>query len=425
MSGPPPPPPSEGGGFDVEPPHVYHASDLVRDGQDKHDQRAVSLVEDLNKYSQSAGAGWGADSFARAYGDVVKRFLEVWAKGVVSIGGAAVGLNVTAGNYALADWAASNRLGPPPVKRPDPVVIDKAPTYGPVNDIKWLGTGEDADSWWISGALGEIPDFLADIIRPAIEQGLRLGRVHEITPGAREDDLRGMATAWRAVATEATKSSDALTSAISYITDPQGNGEWQGAMRAFGQTIWGTTEWGRTRDEAGQRAQTGRSWKTSRTTSPASRRPIIEVLHKTANAIQEILDHLAAVREKTTKTTERLGIEATKATVKDLTIGLDIWELTRLAATMAFAEIVLTFRSHMDKAAMDAAVENYHQEFSEASTKLTALLPELDEALLSAPTFQAEQARAQAFGARSLNEFKREHSWQRAEATFPYQYSLD
>ncbi|MDF9805230.1 hypothetical protein M2436_003777 [Streptomyces sp. HB372] len=89
------------------------------------------------------------------------------------------------------------------------------------------------------------------------------------------------------------------------------------------------------------------------------------------------------------------------------------------------AEVVLTFRSHMDKASMDAAVEAYHEAFSDAAGKLAMLEFELDEALLSAPTFQAERARAQGFGARSLNEFKKEHSWQLPESQFPYKYSVD
>ncbi|WP_433571207.1 RNase A-like domain-containing protein [Streptomyces sp. CA-251247] len=425
MAGPPPPSPSQSGTFDIKPTHVYHASDLVRDGQYAHDRRGVTLVDALNKYTQSAGTGSGADSFADAYKQVVGKFLEAWGKGVVSIGGAAVGLTVTANNYGQADWDARGRKGQQPVRKPEPVVINKTPPYGPVNDIKWTGTGEDADSWAISGVMGEFPDFLADVIRPAVEHGLRLGKVHEITPGAKAEDLRGMAVAWRAVAQDARKSADELTDSIAYLTDPQGNSEWQGAMRAFCQTIWGTTEWGRTRDEDGLRAPRGRSWKTSRGTAPAGRRPIIEVLEKTANAVQEILDHLADVADKTRGMTTKYGKEAGEATFKDLTTGLDLWELTRLAATMAFAEIVITFRSHMDKTGMNAEVENYHREFNEAAAKLNNLKPELDVALRSAPTFQAEQARAQAFGARSLNEFKKEHRWQRDENQTPYVYSLD
>ncbi|MET7712428.1 hypothetical protein [Streptomyces sp. NPDC005407] len=76
MAGPPPPSPSQNGAFDIKPTHVYHASDLVRDGQYAHDGRGVTLVDALNKYTQSAGTGSGADSFADAYKQVVEKFLE-------------------------------------------------------------------------------------------------------------------------------------------------------------------------------------------------------------------------------------------------------------------------------------------------------------------------------------------------------------
>ncbi|MFD6473979.1 hypothetical protein ACFWEH_10765 [Streptomyces anulatus] len=49
------------------------------------------------------------------------------------------------------------------------------------------------------------------------------------------------------------------------------------------------------------------------------------------------------------------------------------------------AEVVLTFRDHMDKASMDEAVEAYHEAFSDAAGKMAMLEFELDEALLSAP----------------------------------------
>ncbi|WP_282798170.1 RNase A-like domain-containing protein [Streptomyces sp. CC224B] len=420
-----PSPKTAPGGFDVQPQHLYYTSLVVRDGQFAYDKGATALVTTLNTYSQSAGTGRGADAFSAAYKTVTEKFLELWAKSVVSVGGVSVGLTDTANKYAQADWQARRMQGLPPVQRQPPAVIDKPPRYGPVNDIKWSGTGEDADSWEISGVLGEVPDFLADVIRPAIEHGLRLGKMHEITPGAREDEFRGMAVAWRAVAKDAKAASDDFNKAIKFITNSQGNDEWQGAMKAFCQTIWGTTEWGRTYDAQGNRASMGRSWKTNRQVAPAKQRPVIEVLRQTADTVQEALDHLAQVAVTSRETKTRLAKEAAQATVKDLTTGLDPLELARLAATAAFGEIVMTFRSHMDRAAADAVVDSYHQAFDEAAAKLKARETELDEALLSVPTFRAEEARAEAYGARSLNEFKKEHSWQRPESPVPYKYSLD
>ncbi|SFF38209.1 RNase A-like domain-containing protein [Streptomyces mirabilis] len=417
--------PGSGGGFDVQPPHLYYSAAVVRDGQFDYDKGATQLVEALNQYSQSAGTGWGPDSFANVYMQITEKFIKTWATSVVSVGGVAVGLTVTANNYQAADWFARKMQGPPPRRMP-PVVIDKEPNYGKVNDIRWSGTGEDADSWAISGALGEIPDFLADVIRPAIEYGLNLGKTHEITPGAREDDLKGMATAWRQAGSTALKAGDNFTSAISYMTDPQGNSEWQGAMKSFCQAIWGTTAWGRNRDAQGNIAQQGgRSWKTSGTVAPAQRRPILEVLHHTADTIQKTCDDLAQVAKTCRETTTNLAKTAAKGMVEDLTTGLDALELLELAGSAMFGKLVMTFRQHMDRAAADKAVEIYQQKFSDAASTLLELEWELDEALRSAPTFRAEEARAEAFGGRSMNEFKKEHKLLNGENPFPYKYTID
>ncbi|MFJ8020938.1 RNase A-like domain-containing protein [Streptomyces sp. NPDC096311] len=417
--------PDAGGGFDVQPAHLYYSSVVVRDGQFDYDKAATQLMSALNEYSQSAGTGWGPDSFANVYMQIAEKFIQVWSVSVVSVGGVAVGLTLTANNYQAADWASRGMYGPPP-RRTLPVVIDKKPDYGKINDIKWSGTGEDADSWAISGALGEIPDFLADVIRPAIEYGLNLGKTHEITPGAREDDLKGMATAWRQAASTALKAGDNFTSAISYMTDPQGNSEWQSAMKSFCQAIWGTTAWGRNRDAQGNIAQQGgRSWKTSGTVAPAQRRPILEVLHHTADTIQKTCDDLAQVAKTCRETTTNLAKTAAKGMVADLTTGLDPLELLELAGSAMFGKLVMTFRQHMDRAAVDKAVGIYQQAFSDAASKLLELEWELDEALKSAPTFIAEEARAEAFGGRSLNEFKKEHKQLNGENPVPYKYTID
>ncbi|MFE5807347.1 RNase A-like domain-containing protein [Streptomyces sp. NPDC056491] len=426
MAGTAPPPPNQNGGFDVQPVHVYHASELVKDAQFAHADRASALVDALNKYNQSAGRGWGAHNFAVAYMIVTEKFLEAWGRSVVSVGGAAVGLTITANHYVLADWEASGRKGTQPRNAPEPVVIDKPPRYGPVNSIKWSGTGEDADSWWISGILGEFPDWLALIVGPSFQHLLRLGKAHEITPGFKQEDGRNMAKSWRLIAGETTKASDEFTDAISTITDTRGNGEWQRAMRAFGQSVWGSTEWGRALDENRNRAETGRSWRTNRDLPPAGRRPIVDVLKKTADALQETLDHLAQVMDTTRATTERCGKEAARATAKDFTGGLGLRDVTKLGVGAIVGEVMLSFRSHMDQATVDAAVDNYHREFDAAADKLIKLVPELEEAILSAPTYQSEIARAQGFGARSLNEFKQEHSWQRGgESPSLFMYSFD
>ncbi|MFJ2161558.1 MULTISPECIES: RNase A-like domain-containing protein [unclassified Streptomyces] len=417
--------PDAGGGFDVRPAHLYYTSTVVRDGQFDYDKGAATLVDALNAYSQSAGTGWGPDSFANVYMQMAEKFVKVWAASVVSVGGVAVGLTVTANNYQQADWSSRGMYGPSPRRTP-PVVIDKVPDYGKINDIKWSGTGEDADSWAISGALGEIPDFLAGVMRPAIEYGLNLGKTTEITPGARDDDLKGMATAWRAAASAASKAGDDFTSAISYMTDPQGNSEWQKAMKAFCQSIWGTTAWGRSRNAQGDIAQQGaRAWKTSGNVAPAQRQPILQVLHNTADTFQKTCDDLAQVVKTCRETTTDLAKQAAKGMVQDLTTGLDFLDLLELAATDVFGKLVISFREHMDRGAADRAVDVYQQAFSDAASTLLQLEWELDEALRSAPTFIAEEARAEAFGGRSLNEFKKEHKLLNGENPIPYKYTID
>ncbi|MFJ9628688.1 RNase A-like domain-containing protein [Streptomyces sp. NPDC101175] len=419
--------PDAGGGFDVRPAHLYYTSTVVRDGQFDYDKGATELVSALNEYSQSAGTGWGPDSFAKVYMRIAEKFVKVWAASVVSVGGVAVGLTVTANNYQQADWSSRGMYGPPPRRTP-PVVIDKEPDYGKINDITWSGTGEDADSWAISGALGEIPDFLAGVVRPAIEYGLNLGKTTEITPGARDDDLKGMATAWREAASTALKAGDTFTSGIGYITDPHGNNEWQSAMKSFCQSIWGTTAWGRSRDAQGQIApphQGGRSWKTSGNVAPAQRRPILEVLHHTADTMRKTCEELVQVVRTCRETTTHLAKQAAKGMVEDLTTGLDAVELFELAGSAMFGKLVMAFRQHMDREAADRAVDVYQQKFSDAASTLLALEWELDEALRSAPTFLAEEARAEAFGGRSLNEFKKEHKLLNGENPFPYKYTID
>ncbi|MGW7523415.1 RNase A-like domain-containing protein [Streptomyces sp. NPDC054783] len=419
--------PDSGGGFDLMPQHLYYTSAVVRDGQFDYDKGATTLVNALNQYSQSAGTGSGPDAFAKAYMKIAGKFIEVWSASVVSVGGVAVGLTMTANNYQSADWAARGMYGPPPRHTP-PAVMEKAPDYGKINDIKWSGTGQDADSWAISGALGEIPDFLADVIRPAIEYGLNLGKTHEITPGADEGDLKGMATAWEEAGKTALKAGDNFTSAIEYITDPQGNNEWQSAMKSFCQSIWGTTAWGRSRNAQGQIAQPhqgARSWKTSGNVAPSQRRPILEVLQHTADTLHKTCTELAEAAHTCRETTTNLAKKAAQGMVEDLTTGLDAVELLELAGTAMFGKLVWTFRQHMDRAAADKAVDIYQQKFHEAATTLLALEWELDEALRSAPTFIAEEARAEAFGGRSLNEFKQEHKLINGENPFPYKYTLD
>ncbi|MGN9795752.1 RNase A-like domain-containing protein [Streptomyces sp. OZ13] len=360
---------------------------------------------------------------------MAERFLNLWSKCIDSIGGVAVGLTETANNYVRADWASrqSNRrhqIEAPPLRTP-PIGVGHV-TYGPASSIKWTGTGDASGP--LLAWVGNGPDWLAEQIDEAVEHVLRLGKTVEVTPGPWTDELRAIGNAWESAGKEARKSAGGFRDAISYLTH-NSHSEWQGAMNAFCQSIWGTTAWGQRRDETGETvpkgSSDGRDWRTNPRIPSENRRPIIEVLEKTGKSVRDAFHEAADAADKSTATTSRLAKEAADATLKDLTIGLDLGELTRLGATLAFGEITATFASHMDKAGADAAVDAQHLAFHNAATSIRALLPELDEALLSAPTFEAEAARARAFGARAMDEFRPRHRWTKEGHTSLGIYQID
>ncbi|MFF6995195.1 RNase A-like domain-containing protein [Streptomyces sp. NPDC008313] len=419
------PAPDSGGRFDVRTGHVYYTSALVRDEQFAFHKVAAQLVEDVH-HRQAAGNGSGADDFAKAYGEVAKAFLDVWAKGVASIGGVSFGLTNTANNYAAADWHSRGLQGPPP-RRDAPIGVGDV-TYGPVASIEWTGTGDGTDTDFLAG-IGEVPDFLADLIKPAIEDGLRLGKTHEITPGAETGNLRSIGDTWAAAGKSAQKSADNFTDCIAYLTDGS-DSEWQGAMNAFCQSIWGTTAWGGKWDADGKavppKQPGGRDWRTNFKERPSARRPIIEVLKQTGDEMKKAFDAVADAADRCRETTQHLAMEATKATLRDLVPDSFSWEeFTKMTAVLTAVEITAVFRAHMDKSGADRAVEACHKAFHEGADQLRKLLPELAEASLSAPRYEAEEARAEAFGARSLNEFKPEHKWSTPGNAARGSYQLD
>ncbi|WP_301129683.1 RNase A-like domain-containing protein [Streptomyces cacaoi] len=421
-----PAPPNAGTGFHIKPSHVYYVSALVRDEQFALHKALNRLVDDAD-CRQAAGKGSGPDDFAEVYAKVAAKFLGVWSRAIRSVGGASFGLNETANNYRSAEWFSHGQYGPPP-RREAPIGVGKA-DYGSLADIKWTGTGDGTDIPLIA-AMGNFPDWLSEVIEPAIKEGLRLGKTHDITPGADTGDLRTIGNAWHAAGQAAETVAGRLTGHIGYLTD-ESNDEWQAAMNRFCQQIWGTTAWGAPRTRGGRQVLRNkqqpddREWRTNEKIKPEDRRPVIEILDKTAKAVKKEFDAVARVADETRETTSRLGAEAGKATWRDLTTDLDWGELTRLTATLAFGEIVMTFRSHMDKESVDRAVDAYQKAFHTGADALRKLLPELEEAYHKAPTYKAEAARAQAYGARSLDEFKNRHRWTKKGDTEDGRYVID
>ncbi|MFE5852071.1 hypothetical protein ACFQ61_02435 [Streptomyces sp. NPDC056500] len=132
-----PPQPSQSDTIDVKPSDLHRVSGGFASQQSMHNQAAKGLVTALREHPDAGGYGTAARSFASAYVKVGNRFLEVWAKSVVSIGGAAVGFTTTANNYSKAEAAANPSGQKQPNVQPVPQVIDKAPGYGGVPDLKW------------------------------------------------------------------------------------------------------------------------------------------------------------------------------------------------------------------------------------------------------------------------------------------------
>ncbi|MFG1811774.1 RNase A-like domain-containing protein [Streptomyces sp. NPDC049040] len=399
--------PTGSGGFDVRPANLYYTSYRIRDEQFAFDTVARNLVHALADHRQVAGNGEGPGAFADAYRKVAKRFLEVWAKSVASIGGAAVGFTVTANNYAAADWfVVHKQSGPPPMRQP-PVVIETPPDYGEVPDIRWRGTNADSD-WGIVRALGHIPDFVADHVEKVIDEGLRLGGLYEITPGM-TDGLGAVGDQWKVCGAAVVKTGENLTGEIGYITDDK-NDEWQKAMRSFCQTIWGTTAWGKTRGEPSQ------PWKTSTSsTLRVQRRPIITVLDDTALAIEKACQDALAAQKTLRDIVVPAAVEAAKLMIQDTAKSFenplrDIFDTVSGGAALV-AQMVASFRSHMPYDRIHTAVDTFQQACHALATELSGRMTSLDEAYLSAPTFQAEEARSEGFGARSLNDFKHQHKW--------------
>ncbi|MET7654308.1 hypothetical protein [Streptomyces sp. NPDC005486] len=259
-----PAPPGNVVGFDVQPQHVYYASYMLRNAQYDFARRAGNLVDALDGYEHAVGCGTGPEAFAKAYADTAVVFLEVWNRTTEGVGGAAVGLTVTANNYARADHA-THPLTPAVVTKNPPDVLKSAGAAGPVAELGW-GNAQGEDGWGnaiIDEVSGAVSTIGAEILRPILSHALRHGKVADITPGGDDTALPEIAKLWRQAAKDAKTSAEAFDDAIAYITNPaMGNDEWQSAMKQFCSALWGTSDWAR--------SITATSGPTGRANSPLS-----------------------------------------------------------------------------------------------------------------------------------------------------------
>lgn len=385
-------PPGNLVGFDVQPQHVYYASYLLRNAQHDFSDRAKSLVDTLDGYAHAVGCGTGPEAFARTYAEVAALFLDVWSRATEGVGGAAVGLTVTANNYAQAEQATAP-LAPAVAKKNPPAVIKNAGAGGPVAELGW-GNAPVGDGWGnaitdeVSGALSVVGD---EILRPILQHALRHGKVADITPGGDDINLPKIAQAWRQAGKDAKKSADSFDDAIAYLTNPApGNDEWQKAMKQFCSAIWGTTAWGQERHSY--------KWKHA-----DGKQPALDVLQDSARDIATACDGVSSEVTKVRSTITDVYKDAAKKTFEMDGV------LDALKKVGELPGIAAEFITNIDTGRLNHAVDAYNREINDRADDLNKLKEALEEAKRSVPKYAAEEARAEAFGARALNEFKNEH----------------
>ncbi|MGW3404481.1 RNase A-like domain-containing protein [Streptomyces zhihengii] len=412
MAGPKPGPPASGqnGTIDVKPSDLYRVSGGVAAQQSPMDRGAKQLLEKLREYPDAGGYGTAPQAFATSYVKVGNRFLEVWAKSIVSIGGAAVGFTSTANSYAKAEAANDPSGKTKAVHQPLPAVIAKVPDYGSVPNLKW-GDDDGGDDV-IRTLLEWVPGPVRDVLRPVVKHAFRMGKVAEVYPYPQQHYLNSLSKAWMAMTITLSMTESALTGNVDSITR-QSNSEWHNAMRHFCSSLWGTSAWGKN--------TAGYQWKHDSAASQTSTHPVMTVLFDTAQKVSDLLYQFAeaavyinhevwevykeavldAIPKVEVNLKDGVGMDDVKGLVKGLVKG------AAKGAAQLGAGIVL----NLDTAKLNAIVTEYNRRVNALVPQMDALMNPLDEAFRSAPRFEAQEARAEAFGRRALNEFKKEHQW--------------
>ncbi|MFD9630501.1 RNase A-like domain-containing protein [Streptomyces violascens] len=388
-------PPDPGSGFDVSPPHLYYTSYILRNQQYDFSDGAVRLLAALDTHAHAGGRGSGPEAFATAYAKIAKRFIEVWAKAVVGVGGAAVGLTVTANNYVRAEYLSDPKQAPALRLKPEPDVIHSPPSYWPAAELGWGNSSGDAfGDRVISDVLEVAGSFGESVLLPVLRDVLRHGKVADITPGGDDLVLPEIAAAWTAGAKDAKAAGDGCDGAIAYITNPaSGHSEWQNAMKQFCSSIWGTTAWGQDR--------VGQKWNHS-----AGQKPALGVLEDTARSLADACTHFGTAVARVRSEITDVYRESAYKTLKVKDFG-DVLE-TLLGGAF---ELAVEFINNLDTGRLDSAVDTYNGTVKTLADGLSKLMGPLDEAYLSVPAYAAEEGQAEAVGARALNEFKREHNY--------------
>ncbi|MGW6140987.1 RNase A-like domain-containing protein [Streptomyces sp. NPDC055144] len=397
------------GTIDVKPSTLHQVAGGFAGEQTPFDKAAKNLIKELKEYPDAGGYGTAPQAFAASYLKAGNRYLEVWAKAVVSIGGAAVGFATTANNYSKAEAANDASGKTKPQTQPPPVVIDKAPDYGSVPDLKW-GDDDGGDDF-IRSLLECIPDVVWHLIRPLLEHAFRWGKVAEVYPYPQQHYLNSLSQSWADMTKALSWAEGNLTGQMYSITQ-QSNSEWHDAMRQFCSSLWGTTAWGK---------QTASyEWKHDSAANQKPSHPVMSVLFDTAMKISDLLREFAEAAVYVNGEVWDIYLDAVKKAVGDIDLsdGVDLKDLKEGAKGVGrflkglakgAAEVSVEITLNIDTAALNRVVEEYNRRVNALWPRLDALMEALDEAHRAAPTYAAEEARAEAFGARSLNDYKKEH----------------
>ncbi|GGT20282.1 RNase A-like domain-containing protein [Streptomyces purpureus] len=441
MAGPTPGPPSAQapggtGNIDVRPSHLWRASGQVAHQQTTLMNGAKDLLTGLEKYPDAGGAGSDAREFSVEYQKVANRWLEVWAKSVASTGGVAIGFTETANAYTKADAATNPKPGKTAEQKPPPGnVIDKPPALGTVPDLKW-GDNDGGDDI-LRSLLENISPPIRAALHPVFKNVFRLGKVADVYPYPQQHYLHSLSQNWSQTLNTLSTVSSELSGALAPLTNTQ-QADWADAMQIFCSAIWGATDWGHQR-HGQQWAQQGNSGPGT-PKRPTGSQPVFSVLFTTAEAISKILKEYAEAAVKLNEEVWDELVEAMKKALRDMVdkdlnlkdgVGMkDVGGLVKTVAKGAgksvglLAEFDVKTILKIDTAELNRIVDTYTSTLDGLTTRMRALMDPLNEAYLSAPTYQAGVARARGYGARALDEFKTPQRWIKEDANGNYTIDL-
>ncbi len=187
---------------------------------------------------------------------------------------------------------------------------------------------------------------------------------------------------------------DTFDDAIAYLTNPApGHDEWQSAMKQFCSAIWGR--------RPGQ-SESQRPLPVEPGGRPAPR--FSDVLQDAARDVATACDALSAEVTKIRSTITDVYKHAAEKTfvAKSIEAALEL--------ALKLPELALEFVSNIDNYA-STMPSTCTTEKPQPCGHLFELKHALEEAERSVPRYSAEEARAEAFGVRALDEFKKEHPW--------------